>query len=505
MNSTKIPKTKPWFTVERLFLAVVLISVFAMAARTPLDGDMWWHLRDGETTWQTGEVSAIDSFSYTRQGTTWTYHGWLSQVGLYLLYQIGSYRAISAGVALLAVLSMGLLYLQIEGNFILRAVVVVLAALVSSVVWSPRPQTTSLVMFALVGYLLYLYKWRGKNRLGWLIPIFILWSNLHGGYVLGLILVGTMIGGEVCNWALGWDGEEVLTWKQVRTLALWGLAGSLVVVLNPNGPDVWFIPFRTVGVNVLQSLISEWASPDFHQLAQQPLLWLLLLTFASVGISKRRLDGSDLASVSVFAYLALVSRRNYGPFALVTAPVLARHLANLFPAWKERLARQYPWVNKISKFGARSEQNINPTLQQSINVAILVLLSFAAIVKLIQVTEPEFVHQAEKQIFPVDAVAWIDENRPERNMFNDYNWGGYLVWHLRDYPVFVDGRTDLYGDEVLGEYLSVMQGNAAWQDILKKYNVRLVLVPTSDFALSRFSEAGWELVYEDDLAVVFEK
>ena len=133
---------KYWLNTERLLVGVMLIAVFAMAARTPLDSDMWWHLRDGETTWQTGEVSAIDSFSHTRQGTTWTYHGWLSQITLYLLYRFGSYRAISAGIAILAVLSMGLLNLQMEGNVFIRAVAIILAALVSSVVWSPRPQTT---------------------------------------------------------------------------------------------------------------------------------------------------------------------------------------------------------------------------------------------------------------------------------------------------------------------------------------------------------------------------
>ena len=505
MTDTQTTESASWLNTERLFLAVILIAVFAMAARTPLDSDMWWHLRAGETTWKTRQVVTTDFFSHTRQGANWVNHSWLSQVGLYLLYKIGSYRAISAGVAFLAVLSMGLLYLQMEGNYLIRALAVLLASLVSSLVWSPRPQTTSLVLFAIVGYLLYLYKWRGKNHLGWFIPLFIFWSNLHGGYVLGLLLIGTMIGGEIVNQALSWEGEEMLTWKEIGTLALWGLVGALVVVANPNGIEMWLIPFQTVGVNVLQDLISEWSSPDFHHLVQQTLLWLLLATFAAVGVSRRRFDGSDLVSVSIFAYAAFVARRNYGPFALVAAPVLTRHLADLLPAWKGRLIRRYPWVNRLSKFGKRSEQAIRPKLQQSINVAILILLSLAAMVKLVQVTEPEFVRQAEKTAFPVDAVAWILENQPEGNLFNDYNWGGYLTWHLRAYPVFVDGRTDLYGDEVLSKYLRVIRGGDGWQGIMEQYTIRLALVPPDGVALSRFSEAGWELVYEDDLAVIFEK
>ncbi len=474
-----------------------------MAARTPLDSDMWWHLRAGETTWQSGRPLLADKFSFTRYGETWVNHSWLSQVGMYILFRVGSYRALSAWVAVFAVLSMGLILLQMEGSPFVRAGAVVLASTVSAVVWSPRPQIASLVLFALVGYLLYLYKWRGKNRLGWLIPIFILWSNLHGGYVLGLILMGTVIGGEIVNLALGWEGEEVLAWKRIGTLALWGMAGALVVVVNPNGPKMWLLPFQTVGVSVLQDFISEWASPDFHQLVQQPFLWLLLLTFGAVGVSERRLDGSDLVGVVFFAYLALVARRNYGPFALVAAPVLTRHLADLLPAWQERIAARWPWFAKLHAYQERSEETINPILQQSVNVGILVLLSLAAVVKLVQVTRPEFVHEAERQVFPVGAVEWINENQPEGQMFNSYNWGGYLIWHLRDYAVFVDGRTDLYGDDLLGEYLSVMGGEEGWEDVLDEWDAGVVVIEPYSPLVRELEDGGWRLMYEDGEAVVY--
>src|SRR3972149_5939673 len=180
---------------KSFILTVMLILLFAMAARTPLDSDLWWHLRAGEATWQSGKPILTDIFSHTRAGTPWINHSWLSQVGIYLLYRVGSYLMLSATVAILATLSMGLVYIQMEVSLILRAFLILLATPVAALVWSPRPQMASLVLFGVLAYLLYLYKWRQRDYLWVCVPLFVLWSNLHGGYVLGLLLFGMLIVG----------------------------------------------------------------------------------------------------------------------------------------------------------------------------------------------------------------------------------------------------------------------------------------------------------------------
>ncbi|MBZ0300509.1 MAG: hypothetical protein K8J31_12240 [Anaerolineae bacterium] len=89
-------------------------------------------------------------------------------------------------------------------------------------------------------------------------------------------------------------------------------------------------------------------------------------------------------------------------------------------------------------------------------------------------------------------------------MFNSYNWGGYLILNLPDEPVFVDGRTDLYGNAFLQKYLNTAVGGEGWRDTLDQYAIRLVLVEAqSGLARQLRSEPGWTLDYEDDLAVVF--
>jgi hypothetical protein len=248
-----------------------------------------------------------------------------------------------------------------------------------------RPQLISLVMFALVAYLLYLYKWKKIDHLWLTAPIFILWSNLHGGYVLGLLLIASMVMGEFFNQLQCRQAEEVLARKDLARLGLWLVVGVLVVVINPNGVAMWAIPFKTVGVRALQEFIYEWGSPDFHQIAQQPFLWMLLMIFAAAGISPKRLDGSELISLAGFAYLAFMARRNFGPFAIVAAPVLSRHLYAWF------LENQPYWQVWGKRWSAQKPSQ--PPVRNAINIVLGTVLIVLALMKVYLVSRPEIVEK----------------------------------------------------------------------------------------------------------------
>ena len=492
----------PWIKEDKFYLAVLLLLILIMAVRTPLDTDMWWHLRAGEETINSRAVYLVDTLSYTRAGETWINHSWLTQVLMVGLYKIGEFKALSLWVGLAAALSMFFIYLQMEGHGLLRAGVVLLASFVSSVVWSPRPQIFSLLLFAITGYIIFRYKTTGKNQLYWLGPIFIVWSNLHGGYILGTILIIAVIIGEIFDQILGEISEYSLNWEEIAQLAIWGVAGFVLAAVNPNGVNMWIIPFQTVGVVSLQNLINEWASPDFHQPIQQLMLVLLFGTFAAVGLSKRRLAGSDLVTMVIFGYLALTARRNFGPFALITAPILSKHLADLMPAWKRKLKRRWSLFRKVAEFQSRSEKNINSKFQLFVNSVTVLLLIVLAIWKLIYVTNVDLIQRTEKQIFPHDAVNWLREEKLTGRLINSYNWGGYLTWNLQKYPVFVDGRTDLFGDEILNKYIDVMSGHEGWENILNDYNVEILLIQANSTIEKVAVTRGWVVDYKDQIAAI---
>jgi len=496
----------PWIKEEKLYPILVLLLIFIMAVRMPMDSDMWWHLRAGQETIRSGHVYRVDTFSSTRAGEDWINHSWLSQVIMALILRIASFPGLSIWVAICAVLSMGMVYIQMKGPALLRCAVLILAAVVASVVWSPRPQIMSLVLLALLSWLVHQY--RNTKRWPYLAvssSLFVLWANFHGGYVLGLIYLGAVIGGDLLERMLFREDPDGLEWKELGFIGAALILGFILVLINPFGIELWKIPFNTVGVETLQNLINEWASPDFHQAFQQPFLWMMLGLLGLLGLTGKAMRGYRLVPVVIFAWAALVARRNFGPFAIISAPALAEQLSYVWLDWKERARHRVPEFDRMVRSAEKNKVDFNVFARNILNASLIFLLLFAGIVKSIKVNDPGLVESTENDLFPVGAVKWITEQDVPVALFNDYNWGGYLIYHLQEEPVFVDGRTDLFGDEILDDYLAVIRVDEGWEMILKDYDLDTLLL-RSDSNLSKAADLqGWKIVYSDDLAVILTK
>jgi hypothetical protein len=121
------------------------------------------------------------------------------------------------------------------------------------------------------------------------------------------------------------------------------------------------------------------------------------------------------------------------------------------------------------------------------------------------VLDPKLVEEAKQTYLPVEAVEHLRQSPPAA-LFNSYNWGGYLMFALPDVPVFVDGRTDLYGDRLLPVYLDAAGGGPGWRDMLSTYAIDTVMIePDSGLATALRGDSGWTIGYEDDLAVIFRR
>jgi hypothetical protein len=493
----------PWIKEDRLYLVLILFLVFIMAIRAPIDSDMWWHLRAGDETLTSGQVYRTDTFSSTRHGESWINHSWMSQVLMASLFRIGNYYALSIWVAICAVISMVMVYFQMEGHPLLRGMVILLAAVVSGVVWSPRPQIMSLVFLSILT--LFTFKYRKSRKWIFLIlipPIIALWGNLHGGYVLGMAYLGAFLSGEILDKVLLRSRTDCLTWSEIGIIFAITALGFLFVLLNPFGIQIWQIPFQTVGVETLQNLINEWASPDFHELFQQPLLWMLLSLILTLSINERSIKGYRIIPIILFAWAAFVARRNYGPFAIVCAPVLSDELSAILEDWKEKGISTIPVFQKMLQSAGENKESFNITARNIINLVLIGLLGTTAIIKTIQVNSPDFISDSVRDFYPAGAVEWIADQKEPIRIFNDYNWGGYLIYYLPDYPVFVDGRTDLFGDDVLDDYLSIVKVDENWEDVLLEYDLDTLLIPV-DTLLSRTAiQAGWSELYKDKVAVI---
>jgi len=535
---------------HQVLTIVLFIALFTMAVRVPVDTDTWWHLRSGQYIVETRSIPRTDPFSFTRAGAPWIDQSWLAQVLLYGVSRWAGVPGLAILVAGLVVLAFAFVYRQCEGDRFLRAFTLILAATVSSVIWAARPQMLSFVLTAVVGHVLYRYKrsgltspptppligegrktppslvGKGAGGLGllWLPPIFLLWVNLHAGYAAGFILVGCTLAGEVANRLLEQRDVPALSWRDIGRLAGVAALSALVIPLNPNGAQMLLYPFKTVNIGVLRDFIQEWASPNFHQLYQQPFIWLLLAVIVTLGLSRRAADITDLLLVGVFAYMGLLAGRNVALFALVAAPVVVRYGdATLRELRRERLAR-------LGILRPRPMPRLAPALKVA-NWLIVLLIIAAAGAKIWMALQPAVVEQALAATVPLHAAEYLHEQRPAGPMFNSYNWGGFLLWALYpDYRVFVDGRTDLYDDAFLRDYLKVVMARPGWEAVLERYEVNLIVIerdsvlatvlaltPDPSPTLRERGEAripgsarpedggrgGWRLVYSDDLAAVF--
>ncbi len=476
-------------TIERTAVAVLFLLLFGISLRVPVDTDTWWHLRIGRSILESGFVTS-DMLSHTMSGQPWINHSWGAQVVMTLFWGWG-YAGLAVYTSLLAAGGMAFVFMTCRGNTYLRAFVVVLGAATAAIFWSARPQMFTFFCSAVAVWLL-LGEVRHHRRRLWAYPLLMgVWANLHAGFSVGFILLGVVLVGEALGnlFARG-RRDEGPDWRGVGRLAVTGLLSLGAVLFNPAGADLLLVPFQTVSIGALQTAIQEWASPDFHQRQTWPFLVLLFSTLGVVGASPRRITWTEFLLVTGTVFLALSGARNIALFAVVATPVLSAHASALLAA--------RGWV-------LRPLQAVTPRMG-AVNALLIVLVALGILTYGAGLfIDAGKVREVQAEYLPVAAVEALNELAPAGNLFNSYNWGGYLTLWAPDYPVFVDGRTDLYGDAFLSEdYYRTAVGAPGWRDTLDRYEIGAVLIePQSGLAFALREEPGWRVAYEDELAMLF--
>ena len=478
---------------RNVFLAALSIGLFAMAARNVTDPDVWWHLKTGQYIAEHRSVPHTDPFSYTRVGQPWVAHEWLSELLLYDLERTTGWGGLILIFAAALTVAFFLLYLRCGPATYVAGVATLVGAWATVPLWGVRPQVLSLLLTSL--WLLILDRCeRNPKLLWWTLPLTLLWVNLHAGFAVGLALSALYLAGEWIERALGRSRQRT---SGLRIAALIFLLDVLIVPLNPNGLRMFSYPIEVLRSPAMQNYIAEWASPNFHRAEYWPFLLIVLATFATLSWSRRQLRTSqvwtsqvrtsavrprDLLLLLVSLYAALCSIRLMPLFVLIAVPLISARLGN----WPRRNSR--PQSAQIPR--------------ALLNGAILLAMAGFAALHIAQVIQSQ--PQVEMQRFPARAVAFLQARSPSSRIFNHYDWGGYLIWRLYpSTPVFIDGRADLYGQQLLDQFANTYQLKGAWQQPLRRWSVDTVLVPQdSALATGLRSSPGWAVAYEDSQAVI---
>lgn len=504
--------SNPWRTI--LLLLPILILVAASYFFRHTDPDYWWHVRTGQLIVESGALPRTDSFSYTAAGQPWVIHEWLTQLGFYLIQHSLGYWANAALFGLLGTLTLLAVYAisRLRGLGEVGATLFsLLALLVGAASANIRPQMITALFLAIAALILTKARVRGNPSLHvaasaskqphsssmpaagnpkqtvpvglWLLPLLmVLWANLHGGYVIGLVLIWLTVAGE--GFA-GRSGRPAIPFKPLLLVALLAAAATLV---SPNGLSTITYPFTYAGTgNASMRFIREWQSPDFHV----PFIWVfaaILLLSTVVGFGGSPLGLSEILWALVFGFLALTSLRHVPLYGIIVVPLIGTRLANWLPVLRRPIAR---W------------RRITPLF------AFWLLLPLVLIWVLLGVRQGnldlQIAREPSSATYPAGGVAFLSTSDLKGNLFNEYGWGGYLIYHL--YPqrlVFIDGRADVYGDEHVEDYFEVAWVQPGWHGVLDQHQVALALVrKDSSQAVLLESSGEWDQLFVGPVEVLF--
>jgi hypothetical protein len=474
-----------------------LAFVFVITLSYLTDPDFWWHLQTGQYIVANRAIPRADIFSHTFAGKLWVTHEWLTEVIIYAVFRVAGLGGLTLFFSLIITVALWLVYRRCARHaphpFVAGAATI-LAALAVAPFRGVRPQMLALLLTSLWVALLENYLREANRRaLWWLPPLMLLWANLHGSFALGLALIAIYgAGAALDGWHAGDSRREV--WRKLRPLALAGVVCAALVAVNPSGLKLYAYPLETLRSPAMQKFIEEWFSPNFHLGHAQPFAALLLLLLAFLALSPQRPRLSEILLLAVAVYAALRSWRNVSLLAVVAAPLLAEH------AWHWLTAQSWGrWLAKPEPPAAGREVKIKILL----NVLLLVAQGGALAVRFVHVLRGQAA--AEAQTFPVAALAAMQQHNLPGPLFNEYGWGGYIIWrYYPQRPVYIDGRADVYGDEFLREYVKTANGVKGWRDPLERYGVNTILIkPDGPLASLLRQDKDWRLVYEDQGAALF--
>jgi tetratricopeptide (TPR) repeat protein len=495
------------------FALLILILLGAFSLHKVTNFDIGWHIKAGEYIVTNWKAPGLDIFSYTAADRPYLDSHWLFQVVVYTVYALlGVY-----GLNLLIVLIAGAVFIILfrcvgfMGNPYIASYFFVLAILAGSDRLIIRPE---LFTFLLIATYLYILHKHGCGRKLYLLPLLqILWVNMHGLFVLGLVMVLCYIIGGLASWKLRlpfeWNKVGALDRKGfLRLVLVFGLM-VLASFVNPYGHRLAFFPatlFIEVSklTEVVSAFISEQQSPFSNnpQLNREAILFYKLLAICSMltfMFSYRRLNLSQSLLFAAFFYISTLAVRNITLFAIVAAPIAVYNMGS------GRASFDIP--------GYLRRFHIGSFLRWGASVGIVLFMVYY----LLSVFSNDYYLRNGSSLrngaglsevsYPKGAIDFVQRNGIKGNVFNTPRFGGYFIW--RSFPrqkVFSDTRFGFYGYEFYKKYSAMLDNPGYFNAVANSYGVNYGVVKLSSRPLvSLYKDPAWMIVYCDEVAVVFVK
>lgn len=501
--------TKRWArlvipSISDLFFLALVIWLFLSGAAgwqgLLVDGDVGWHIRTGEYILDNHAVPRHDLFSWSKPGAPWYAWEWLTDVIDGWLHRLAGLKGVVllAGVVIAAFATSLLRRIMWRGSHFFIALVISLLSVGSaSIHFLARPHVFTLLLLSLTVWMIEGDREKATRRIWWLVPITIVWTNLHGGFlaliaVLGLTAAGTAV--EIWLTKTSAPPDRPLDkWNPaLRYAALTAacLAGSLV---NPYGWQLHQHVFAYLRSDWILNTIQEFKSPTFRNENMMQFEALLLVGLIVAGALIRRKRIAEALWVLFFAHNALQSVRHVPVFVTIAAPLIAAEISGWWNLWSASMARRSlaGIVNQMAADFARGFGRMS-------------VWPAAAIIALIVIGKPiAWPTDFPDEIFPVKIVRGHPLAFVNARVITTDQWADYLIYVNPTQKVFMDGRSDFYGPEIGDQTLHLMEGKPDWSEILEKHKFTVALLPV-EAALTQLLKARpeWHVVEQDSKRVL---
>ncbi len=483
---------------DLLFVAIIVWLFAADPAgwdRLVWDGDVALHTRTGDFILDNGVVPKGDVFSFTMPGERWITFQWLTGVAFALLNRWAGLKAI----VLLCGVLIGLYHVILLRDMMRRGVNGLVAILLvlfgcnaAAIHYHARPHLWTLVFLAVAGVLISSDRARPGRAFWALVPLTVLWANLHSGFAVLIALLGLLAVGSGISAMLGDQ-----PWATARRYALATALCGFASLINPNGWDLHKHVLEFVSSSWARAHISEYQPPVFNS---EPMAYFVMLLILGggccVGFLRRR-QWTECLWIAFFSYSALTSARHIPLFLVVAIPLIG-------------VAVTEQWKRYAMRAGRRSVMAILNDQAEMMTARLQPLgVWSAAAVGAILVMTPALSWPGDlsAKYFPRDMVRSHADDLAASRVFTTDQWGDYLLWV--NYPrqrVFIDGRSDFFGEKLGDEYIKVTDAAAGWQAVLSKYRVdRALVAPDTALARAMEKEPGWSVVARDKASVLFTK
>jgi len=454
--------------------------------------DFWWHLAWGRTISSHGPLYAPVETGFVRPGTTFFDQPWLAQLLMFSLFRAGGRDLMLVVQGIVVGTTFGLLLdlmTRRAGNRARLGVMVLLVGVVPLTYynWELRPQTYCLLLFVLVLRRLTSYRTRAAATAWPLVPMMVVWANLHGTFVLGIGLIGVVVfveGVRCFRNRVEDAASDTLTRKEWRSLAAWSALAVAGTSLNPHGVRVFEYALLQPRLTAWD-IRTDWLSPSPRTLVGALFAAGMIALFVLLALAKKRASATDLTMLVVFLWPALMATRSIVWFALVAGPIAAEALASLVP-------------------GDAAADDV-PSPGGYLFVGVLALAALAEFFFVQRDPATYRPYTSDTPIAAVKSLRQLDPSLRPRRLFHSGGTGSYLLFAAPEQPVFIDPRFELYSVDQWRD-LQRMEAGIDVAKLTAKYDFDglLVTLPAQQALLDEVvTSPVWRPVFRDSTSGLF--